>query len=159
MEFIFIPICKLLCTWELLSEQTVRNVDNRTDSRVESIPPPHSTVCLECRRLLIFSAAILSKIMFLVKQPSVVCRVLDSDLCPPHDVLHDRNLSLFYDALYYPQYHLHVFSTAENFCSWLQSSLTSHRELCSVQRVHLCIRLRLLSMTVWHCHDVCAISI
>ena len=34
-------------------------------------------------------AAILSKIMFLVKQPSVVCRVLNSDLCPPHNLLHD----------------------------------------------------------------------
>ena len=59
--------------------------------------------------------------MFLVKQPSVVCRVLSSNLCPPHDVLHDiETYPLFYDPLYYPQYHLHVFSTAENFCSWLQ---------------------------------------
>jgi len=62
--------------------------------------------------------------MFLVKQPSVVCCVLNSDLRPPHDLLHDiQTYPLFYDALYYPQYHLHVFSTAESFCSWLQLSL------------------------------------
>ena len=113
--------------WELLSEQTVRN--DRTSRLIES--NSLHTVCLESRRLLIFFAAILSKFMFLVKQPSVVCRVLSSDFCPPHDVLHDiETYPLFYDSLYYPQYHLRVFSTAENFCSWLQSSLTSHRDLC-----------------------------
>ena len=104
--------------------------------------------------------------MFLVKQSSVVCRVLSSDLCPPHDVLHDiETYPLFYDPLYYPQYHLRIFSTAENFCSWLQSSLTSPRDLCLMcsplfqttsvvyDGLALCVQVG------WYCHDVCAISI
>jgi hypothetical protein len=66
---------------------------------------------------------------------------------------------LFYDALYYPQYHLRVFSTAENFCSWLQSSLSSHRELYSTcsplfqttsvvyDGLALCVRVDGIAMT------------
>jgi len=110
-------------------------------------------------------AAILSKIMFLVKQPSVACRVLNSDLCPPHDLLHDiESYPIFYDALYYPQYHLCVFSTPENFYSWLQLCISSHRELCSTcsplfqttSVVHdglaLCVRVDDVAMTFARSH-------
>ena len=103
--------------------------------------------------------------MFLVKQPSVACRVLNSDLCPPHDLLHDiESYPIFYDALYYPQYHLCVFSTPENFYSWLQLCISSHRELCSTcsplfqttSVVHdglaLCVRVDDVAMTFARSH-------
>ena len=38
--------------------------------------------------------------MFLVKQPSIVCRVLNSDLCPPHDLLHDIDHVIFFKIMF-----------------------------------------------------------
>jgi hypothetical protein len=62
--------------------------------------------------------------MFLVKQPSMKSRVLNYELCPPHDLVHDlESYPTFYDPLYYPHYHPYTFSTPENLCAWLQDCL------------------------------------
>jgi hypothetical protein len=69
--------------------------------------------------------------MFLLKQPSKKTRVLNYDLCPPHNVVHDVELyPVYYDALYFPHYHPGVFATPDNFCLWLHACLSSHREVC-----------------------------
>ena len=151
--------------WELISDRSrpwengIYDLTIKKQIGSAACPPPHlssSRVAAQSGQLL---AAILSKIMFLVKQPSVVCRVLNSDLCPHHDLLHDiESYPIFYDALYYPQYHLilRVFSTPENFCSWLQLCI---RELCSAcsplfqttsvvyDGLALCVRVDDIAMT------------
>ncbi|KAG2096713.1 uncharacterized protein F5147DRAFT_778221 [Suillus discolor] len=69
--------------------------------------------------------------MFLIKQPSVKSHVLNYELCPPLDLMHDLDsYSAYYDPLYYPHYHPEIFSTPENFCAWLQASLSFHGDVC-----------------------------
>jgi hypothetical protein len=70
--------------------------------------------------------------LFLTKQPSVLSRVLDIRDCPPHFTPHDvSTYPLYYDALYYPQFHSAVYASAHQFCSWLQQSLSSHYTTCA----------------------------
>ncbi|KAG2078586.1 hypothetical protein BDR04DRAFT_322851 [Suillus decipiens] len=58
--------------------------------------------------------------LILSKQPSVVTRLLEFDACPPHDAVHDiQHYPLYYDALHFPQYHVQVFASSDNFCAWL----------------------------------------
>jgi hypothetical protein len=75
--------------------------------------------------------------MFILKLPSTQPRVLNYEMCPPHDVVHDpESYPTFYDPLYYPHYHPQIFSTPEDFCTWLQACLSSHRDVC-----HICCPL------------------
>ncbi|KAG1873527.1 hypothetical protein DFJ58DRAFT_362573 [Suillus subalutaceus] len=37
---------------------------------------------------------------------------------------------IYYDALYYPQYHAYNFDTPDKFCAWLLKSLVSHHRSC-----------------------------
>lgn len=66
----------------------------------------------------------------MTKVPSCVSRVLDEDDCPPFTVHDIRDYPVHYDALYFPQYHDHIFATARSFCSWLLMSLAAHHRSC-----------------------------
>jgi len=68
---------------------------------------------------------------FLTKYPSHVPRVLDAVACPPHNLCHlIESYPLYYDPVYYPQFHTSVFATSENFCLWLRVSLSTHCNAC-----------------------------
>jgi len=69
----------------------------------------------------------LSSMSFLSKQPSVLPRVLCASDCPPHDVLHEcSEYPLYYDALYFPEYHSSLFRTEKKVCQWLLNGLLQH---------------------------------
>src|SRR5580700_4125489 len=64
--------------------------------------------------------------MFLAKSPCKFPRVLDFESCPPEGLEHyASDYPIYYDALYFPNDHSHVFSTTENICTWLSSLLSS----------------------------------
>ncbi|KAG2080377.1 hypothetical protein BD769DRAFT_1556345 [Suillus cothurnatus] len=68
---------------------------------------------------------------FLTKYPSHVPRVLDAVAYPPHNLCHlIESYPLYYDPVYYPQFHTSVFATSENFCLWLRVSLSTHCNAC-----------------------------
>jgi hypothetical protein len=68
---------------------------------------------------------------FLVKMPSIVARVLDDDLCPPHNIVHDIGpYPAYYDPLYFPHLHASIYATAYSFCRWLHNSLRMHCAAC-----------------------------
>jgi hypothetical protein len=70
--------------------------------------------------------------MFLNKKPSVVTRILDFADCSTHSTIHDVQMyPIYYDALYFPQFHPHVYVSPSNFCLWLQVSLVSHCVGCA----------------------------
>ena len=152
------------------SEQTVRKrylwSDNKKTGSV-ACPPTHlssSSVAAPSGQLL---AAILSKIMFLVKQPSVVYRVLNSDLCPPHDLLHDiESYPIFYDALYYlvssvpspcllnSRKLLFLVAIMHKLPSWIVFSVFT-----SVSDYVCCLWwLGAVCTSGWYCHDFCAFT-
>ena len=58
--------------------------------------------------------------VFLVKQPSELPRVLSASHCPPNNVLHDiSEFPLYYDPLYYPTCFSSIFSSPIKVCEWL----------------------------------------
>ena len=128
------------------SEQTVRKryswSDNKKTGSV-ACPPSHlssSSVAAPSGQLL---AAILSKIMFLVKQPSVVYRVLNSDLCPPHACLLNSRKLLFLVAIMH------------KFPSWIVFSVFT-----SLSDYVCCLWwFGAVCTSGWYCHDFCAFHI
>ena len=127
------------------SEQTVRKryswSDNKKTGSV-ACPPSHlssSSVAAPSGQLL---AAILSKIMFLVKQPSVVYRVLNSDLCPPHACLLNSRKLLFLVAIMH------------KLPSWIVFSVFT-----SVSDYVCCLWwFGAVCTSGWYCHDFCAFT-
>lgn len=60
---------------------------------------------------------------FLVKQPSVLSRVLCESQCPPHNVIHDiSQYDIFYDPLYSPT----LFHSEQSVCDWLLHDVGNH---------------------------------
>ncbi|KAG2112593.1 uncharacterized protein F5147DRAFT_683654 [Suillus discolor] len=77
---------------------------------------------------------------FISKHPSRVPRVLEVAACPPYNLCHLIELyPLYYDPLYYPQYHPSVFATSENFCIWLRASLSTHCDFLFSLMVFRCL--------------------
>ena len=71
--------------------------------------------------------------MFVNKLASREPRVLDLDDCPPqgHWQIHYINQYLnYYDPIYYPELHVHLFMTAESCTAWLQADLNTHLHTC-----------------------------
>ena len=70
--------------------------------------------------------------VFLVKQPSELPRVLSASHCPPNNVLHDiSEFPLYYDPLYYPTCFSSIFSSPIKVCEWLLNGLQVHFDFCS----------------------------
>ncbi|KAG2123405.1 hypothetical protein DEU56DRAFT_983831 [Suillus clintonianus] len=68
---------------------------------------------------------------FAVKLPCRSPRALAEHFCPPELVPHDHfDYPVYYDALYYPQYHTSHFETPQTFCSWLLQCLQTHHVSC-----------------------------
>ena len=68
---------------------------------------------------------------FLSKRACTASRVLLLTDCPPHDVPHlPFEYPIYYDALYYPEFHGPVFDTPPSFLRWLSLSLKDHHRTC-----------------------------
>ena len=66
---------------------------------------------------------------FLLKQPSVLLRILCASHCPPHSVLHNI-YPVFYNPLYYPLYYMSVFESEISVCLWILQELRNHSTSC-----------------------------
>ena len=68
---------------------------------------------------------------FLLKQPSVVARMLCASECPDFDVIHDPSrYETFYDPLYSPGDHPALFDSESSACAWLLRGLQHHTVPC-----------------------------
>jgi hypothetical protein len=68
---------------------------------------------------------------FINKQPYRQPRALNLVDCPPHNEPHAPCLyPLYYNALYYPQYHESCFSNPTSVSAWLMHELDSHPDWC-----------------------------
>ena len=68
---------------------------------------------------------------FIRKAPSVILRVLPLTDCPLHNVLHSpHDYPLYYDSLYYPQFHEAIFDNPASVCIWLSHQFDAHAESC-----------------------------
>jgi len=68
---------------------------------------------------------------FVQKQPCVLSRVLSDMDCPLHNILHTPcQYPIYYDTLYYPQYHLTDFQDGDTVCQWLITGLDQHCATC-----------------------------
>jgi len=71
---------------------------------------------------------------FLVKMPSIVACVLDDDLCPPHNIVHDIGpYPAYYDPLYFPHLHASIYATVQFLslvAQLIENALCSLSALC-----------------------------
>jgi hypothetical protein len=79
---------------------------------------------------------------FIIKQPSLLSRILNASDCPPDDVEHmASDYPAFYDALYFPEDHFSIFETEFFFCEWLLERVDYHSYTCrSCPQVPPCLR-------------------
>jgi hypothetical protein len=64
---------------------------------------------------------------FFNKRACTVPRVLSLEKCPPDEVPHmPSEYPLYYDALYFPEFHPSVFETPDSFCRWLTEAVSDH---------------------------------
>ncbi|KAJ3574414.1 hypothetical protein NP233_g1788 [Leucocoprinus birnbaumii] len=92
-----------------------------------SFPPSHSVALI----LMLTSQSCAFGPLFLVKSPCRVLHVLAPGTTPSHDVAHDiSQYPLYYDPIYYPEYHRAVFMSPSSICAWLEDALNFHLRYC-----------------------------
>ena len=79
------------------------------------------------------SIVLLVVMSFLSKQAFKQPRVLCASHCPPHNILHDiTEFPLYYDPIYDPTSHRHLFNSVERVCDWILRGLQKHLVECVV---------------------------
>jgi hypothetical protein len=79
--------------------------------------------------------------LFLYNYLSVMAHMLNEVQCSTHDVDHTvETYPNYYDPIYYPDLHAHIYVSASLFCSWLQSVLSSHLMSCVQCMRFICSR-------------------
>ena len=99
---------------------------------------------------------------FMVKQPSVLPRILCASHCPPHNVEHEiEQYLLYYDPLYFPNDYQSVFSVEQSVCDWLLKSLHTHALSCQTcpkaslvfnEKTFICSRVSFFDCTLYGVH-------
>jgi hypothetical protein len=96
-----------------------------------------------------------------VKLPCRASRALAEHTCPPELVPHELSAyPVYYDALYYPEYHASCFDTPRSFCSWLLSSLQQHPEHCPACSLPFtgCVAFDGVSIIIENCNASISVS-